>query len=128
MSVELKDHFEKIAAYLSGELTVEEARQVDDWRKASPENETQFREAESIWKHSGIPSEYPGDSTTDWIDLERALSEKPSIPFWKNNLYRVAAAIIVVAVAGIWIILSPDQYRQLTAVAVYRSGARVETV
>jgi transmembrane sensor len=128
MAVELKDHFEKIAAYLSGELTVEEARHVDNWRKDSPANETAFREAEAIWKHSRSQSKYPGDAATDWADLEKALSEKHSIPFWKNNWYRVAAAIIIVAVAGIWAILSPDQSRQLTTASVYRSEAHVETV
>lgn len=127
MAAELKDHFEKIAAYLSGELTSEQTRQVDDWRQDTPANESIFREAEAIWKHSRRQSNYPGDAATDWADLESVLKEKQAIPIWKNNWYRVAAAILFATVAGIWA-LSPDHSRKLTATSVYRSGKHVETV
>lgn len=127
MPVEMNDIFEKVAAYLSGEMTAEETRRFNDWRQANPDNERVFREAELIWKHSPPRLEYSGDRDTDWNDLETRMEVEKEVPFWQNNWYRAAAAFLVIAIAATWLMIKPAE-EQLASITVYKSAGAVETI
>jgi transmembrane sensor len=114
------EEFERIAAYLSGNLSGTEADAVDQWRNSSPKNESDFQEAAKIWARSGLKFSTGSDTDADWNRLDTAIrlqSDKKGkvVGMYSNPFLRIAASMLLLATAGYIIYLLA--YSRPTAVA-----------
>jgi transmembrane sensor len=127
MAVE-KDLYEKIAAYLSGNISPGDKIDLDNWRNSSGENERLFQEASAIWKHANIRLEYDGDANEDWIGLQSLLDKHVTVSFWSKTWFKVAAVMLLL-ISAIWIVnLDKSKSKQITEKLVYQSGTAVKTI
>jgi transmembrane sensor len=97
------DYDELLASYFSGSLTRTEEKDLEDWKEASEENQTIFRNAEKVWKSLNLLEEMRG------YDVFRALSnvhcktEQFSGKYQKGFLFywqRIAAILILPLLIG----------------------------
>jgi transmembrane sensor len=92
-------NYEIVAAYLAGECTEAEKREVNQWMAASPENAQEFQRYQTLWKSSRQPHEgFEPDMKKAWERIrpaEEAIAKRslqPSVFAW---LSRIAAILLV---------------------------------
>jgi ferric-dicitrate binding protein FerR (iron transport regulator) len=91
-----------IAKVLSGEAGQEELLQLEDWKKASKENQSYFEESKSIFERiSSLKEEVPVNTEQAWKKLESRLNthEGRVIPLFREKGILQAAASIVLLVS-----------------------------
>lgn len=109
-----KQYWEKLAAYLSGNLNNAEREEVEGWRNASKQNESDFLEAKQVWENSGVHLRLNNAETDEeWRKLQSRLNEGSTegraIPLFgvKSIWFKVAASLFLIA--GILYIFWPAE-------------------
>ncbi|MBL6444803.1 FecR domain-containing protein [Fulvivirga sp. 29W222] len=99
-------YWDKLAAYLSGDLDEAERAEVDLWIKSSPQNEREFAEAKQIWENSGVRLEMHDANTEDeWSRLKSKIADDDSrsqevqLTGRYGVWLKLAASILILAVA-----------------------------
>ncbi|HMJ69266.1 MAG TPA: FecR domain-containing protein [Cyclobacteriaceae bacterium] len=111
MAFELNDIDDLIGKALSHEATTEELREVELWRKASPENEKYYLDMELIFsKAAGSRVKIDFDTDAAWRKVKDKLSKQngakpvvmpqPGRSNWTS--LRIAAGIVLIITAGIF--------------------------
>ena len=105
------DYFQLMAKYLSGNAGDEEIRQLEEWVLSSEENRSEFRTFKKAWVLSGIKNNNLGiDAEKEWQsaagilfpDAKTVSIQRRQQP--RIGLYlRVAAAAVVLLLAGVWL-------------------------
>ena len=90
---------ESLINYLTGEYTPEEARQIEEWRKAEPANEQRYQDFKLIW------------DTSSHLDYQGAINAQAS-------LQRLKQKVAVLDERQSKIVSFKMQFRWLAAVAV----------
>jgi transmembrane sensor len=107
-------YYDLIGKYLSGELAGEEREMLLAWANEKEENQKLFEELRIIWESSEeVPLEYEVDPKAGWEKLEGKIEEKPvaGAEGQKHGGFRwlrIAAAVLVLLVAGWWAWPKPD--------------------
>lgn len=115
----MKQHYEEIDAliskYLLGEASPEEAMHLEDWRNASPENETMYQE--SLRSMGLVEQVVSADSA--WNKIRPQINKQAVIiPLYKRAAFRIAAGIALLITIGLtWFLMdgSPEQQRLFAA-------------
>ena len=97
------DHWQLIAKKLSGELSLEEERQLEQWLESDPANEVTLQETERIWKASGsLKPEYSPDADKGWQILKAKLEKDNKVIALprSRDWMRIAAAVLALFVLG----------------------------
>ena len=100
-------HWERISAYLSGDLSQEERNAFESWLQDSDSNQHLFREARIIWESSRLKLQLKDPATEEeLLKLFTRIksAQQPGariIPLFKNStLLRIAASLAFVTVAA----------------------------
>ncbi|WP_333820216.1 FecR domain-containing protein [Ohtaekwangia sp.] len=126
--------WQKISAYLSGDLTEAERVIFESWLKESEENRYLFRDAKKIWDSSGIKLQIPDAATEAELVRFYDRAERENAPgriiplFLRENWWQIAASIIVVLMGAyiLWPFRSIHPPRQEEI--AYHAGNEVLTV
>jgi ferric-dicitrate binding protein FerR (iron transport regulator) len=105
-----REDYNRIAAYCTGQMTEEERRSFAEWRSALADD-TVIRELETIWENSGVRATDPSaDTDIEWTRLQKnlqQLDEKDTVSNFGSSFWlRMAATLIIVSIAGVWLIRS----------------------
>ena len=108
---------ELIFKYLSGNATDAEVARLEQWVAADPAHREQFMEQKKTWMLAGLREGTEAvDVAEAWREIDHLISESAKIhslsPPKKRSgqvWFRVAAALLVLAVASIWIWRSKDK-------------------
>ena len=102
MNSELNDIDDLIGKVLSEEATLEEAREVETWRKASDENQKYYADMQLIFsKAASNEVKVDFDADEAWRKVQKKLVKtKTRTIDWQP--LRIAAGIVLVAVVGIF--------------------------
>jgi transmembrane sensor len=105
-----EQQYERIAAFLAGELSAQEQAELFAWVEASPENQLLFEEVRMIWEASEVeplPSEMFFDNQQAWRQLEDSLpptvhkeARRRSLSFVRIG--QVAAAVLLIGLISWW--------------------------
>jgi transmembrane sensor len=91
-------NYQNIAAkQLSGKASTSEQEALQNWRLASPENETAYQEQKRIWQLTATATPPDVDTDAAWLKVKSKLAQEPEakvIPLYRN-LWRVAASVIL---------------------------------
>lgn len=97
------EQYMRISAYLSGNASKQERKELEAWRKAALANEHQFLEAERIWNHSGKKLTWPdADVNSHWDELRRRIDLEAGtkqVFLWphRNIIWKAAAGLVLLA-------------------------------
>lgn len=104
---------ELLVKKLTGQLNAEESKQLQDWVEASPANKARYQELtnknalkQKLAMYTGLTEEtaMADDSILKRIDIGPAISRPVHrIHFLKTAWFRYAAAVFIIAVAGIYL-------------------------
>lgn len=102
----MKAHFdydELLASYFSGILTGDEEKKIENWKEASAENRTIFRNAEKVWKSLDLLQEMRGYNVSralanvhDKTEYLSDHSQKGFLFYWQ----RIAAVLLLPLLIG----------------------------
>jgi ferric-dicitrate binding protein FerR (iron transport regulator) len=99
--------------YLAGEATPEEARAVDDWAEASPDNNRLLQQFLQLWSHAAQQGAYIApDLQAEWSRLTGSLA-KPAQPQGTAvrrlalSRWAAAAVLLILIGAALFIFLQP---------------------
>jgi transmembrane sensor len=101
---------DKIAKYLAGEADAEDLVLLNEWRKLSAENESEFSQMEKLYSaSSSLRNIIPVDTDAAWLKLKSSISPENEqgkvIPIKQSstrlNFIRIAASILIVAGLGL---------------------------
>ncbi|UII31605.1 FecR domain-containing protein [Fulvivirga ulvae] len=98
-------HWNKLAAYLSGDLDDPEREEMDLWIKSSLQNQKEFAEAKQIWENSGVRLDVrETDTAYEWERLQlRINNESSSFEAQTVGRYsmwlKIAAGVLLFAIA-----------------------------
>ena len=99
-----------IGKVLAGEADAGEQEIVDAWRRAHQDNERYFEQARSIFERAATFNvQISFDTDAAWQKVRNRIHQKPAgvqvefrvSGFWRAA--RVAAGVILVAAAGVWV-------------------------
>jgi transmembrane sensor len=122
MNIE-QQYWDKIAAYLSEQMSSEDRKSFEEWLRASPEHASTFEEAKLVWENSGAKLQVADPETeSEWQTLQRKMDAAKSV-LWDNMWMKIAASIAVIAVATYGLIVY-----NLSDDIVVNSGDQVATV
>jgi transmembrane sensor len=99
-------HWERISAYLSGDLSQDERNAFESWLQDSDSNRLLFQEARLVWESSRIKLRVKNPATEEELLKLRARikSQQPAgriIPLFRNSaLLKIAASLTLVTVAA----------------------------
>jgi transmembrane sensor len=99
-------HWERISAYLSGDLSQAERNEFESWLQDSDSNRILFQEARMVWENSGLKLRVKNPATEEELVklLARIKSESSGgriiFLFKKPALLKIAASVTLVAVAA----------------------------
>ncbi|HZY81820.1 MAG TPA: FecR domain-containing protein [Cyclobacteriaceae bacterium] len=107
MAIEFNDIDDLIGKVLSGEATPEEIREVEDWRKASSDNEKYYVDMQMIFtRASGNRVKMDFDTDAAWKKVKSRLGTKvvamPDTRQTNWSALRIAASIVLVLTVGIF--------------------------
>lgn len=115
METENKD-WNRISAYLSGQLTDQEKNDFHSWIDSADYNQQMFREARALWNHSTIRHSMPQDETEQgWADFISKRDEKPAVNLWTTPWLRIAASITLLV--GLLYIVNMFRHQSIELVA-----------
>lgn len=116
---ENKIDYQLLARYLAGECSPEDQEKIHDWKEKSYRNTEKLNELQRIWAvaespHTEMADEF--DVKKEWDRLHRRMQEEEGDPNRKKKvnssgysihstaqqMIRVAAILLVVALAGFW--------------------------
>lgn len=113
--------FDLIIKYFAGKAGPEEAMQVEDWAKSSPEHETYFHNLNQSWLEAGNELYTRPDTREEWENfnkqhIESANQVEELVPRKTQWFTKVAAvaAIIVVGFAGFYMFNTKNQNEPTT--------------
>ena len=98
-------HWERISAYLSGDLSQAERNAFESWLQDSDSNRLLFREARVVWESSRLKLQVKNPATEEELLklLARIKSEQRDgriIPLFRNSsLLKIAASVTLVTIA-----------------------------
>jgi transmembrane sensor len=122
------DEYSRIASYLSGELKGEEKIAFERWINAGPEAAAAFKEAKHIWESSGLRYKlHHLDTDAEWNELNIVLQkDSGKIIRWTGQALwlRIAASLLIVLIAGIWLFRSPNRAPELIRYSATEQVAR----
>lgn len=98
MAIEFNDIEDLIGKVLSNEATPEEILEVENWRKASPENEKYYADMQTIFAKAAT-IEFDADEA--WLKVQQKLSKSRTRTINWQPL-RIAAGIVLMVSAGIF--------------------------
>jgi len=98
MGIEFNDIDDLIGKVLSNEATAEEIREVEAWRKASPENEKYYSGLQVIFSRAAL-IDFNEDEA--WKKVQSKLRKKKAKTIYWQPL-RIAAGIVLILTAGIF--------------------------
>lgn len=91
--------WDKIAAFLAGEMSSEEKHAFESWVSASKENEIYFQEVKAVWKNSNVKLQlHEVETESEWQRLQNRMISSRSL-FGGNVWMKIAAAFFMVALA-----------------------------
>jgi transmembrane sensor len=95
-----------LVKYLAGETEPHEVAMIQQWRKASPENEKHFRQLETLWTGSGgLKNSQAVDVEAAWNKVERRMEVTPKGRVASmNTRWLVAASLALFMGLGIFFI------------------------
>jgi ferric-dicitrate binding protein FerR (iron transport regulator) len=98
-------HWERISAYLSGNLSQDERNEFESWLRDSDSNRHLFQEARIVWESSRLKLQLKDSATEEeLLKLYARIKQQPGariIPLFKNStLLKVAASLAFVTVAS----------------------------
>jgi len=111
---DFEKHSELIAKFLAGESSLSEKEALFAWTSASSENRQFFEETEKVWKMANDPgtSLFEADMDAAWLKIdghttkgteEVSRKEGKVVKLKRRSFnWRAAAAILLLAVAGLW--------------------------
>lgn len=110
-------HIELISKYLAGEATREEISLLENWVMESTENKTLFNNYKQAWLLTNSPNQKAINVDQEWRKINQLLfaSEAKIVPLPKENkrssffFIKIAAAILFLVAATIWLIKSPGE-------------------
>jgi transmembrane sensor len=112
--------FNLILKYFAGKAGPEEAMQVEDWAKSSPDHESYFQNLNQSWLEAGNELYTRPDTQQEWENFNKKHIETPKAePFvprktqWFSKVAAVAA-IIVVGFAGFYMFNTQNQNEPTT--------------
>lgn len=101
---------ELIAKYLAGETSREEHEGVVAWVNESDANRKYFEQLQAIFQNASSVKTIPHFDTDEaWRKMRSRLHSSgtsrvtPMTPWWKQNIYRIAAGFLVFIIAGIFV-------------------------
>ena len=99
---------EAIGSYYANQLTQSQAEELIAWLSKNEENRNHFREIGTVWYASSQLSTKEKDTNGAWTNLLDKIKEndirqlpKPELRIGLSLLFRVAAAVILLAVIGV---------------------------
>lgn len=102
--MEQQDIDSLIAKVLAEEANPEEHRLLDDWKKASPNNQTYFEDSKSIFERiAGLKEDVPVNTALAWKKLETKLNTPAGkiIPlFGRTRVLQAAASLFLLVSLG----------------------------
>lgn len=100
------DHemWNRLASYLSGNISDTERASIENWIEASEENKAVFLEAKKIWDNAGQPLRYGEIDSTRLLEelksrINRDLQQGQSITFAGWQVWKIAAALTLIALS-----------------------------
>lgn len=105
-------NLDKIAKYLSDNIHPEERESLFEWVEKSNDNKQEFEDSLATWNAmDGMKDTFSGNSDTAWGKMEQRLEQSRHLESATNTLevvsiikplLRVAAAAILLLMAGLW--------------------------
>lgn len=96
--------YENIAKYFSGECSLSELNEIEDWKNESPENIEIFKQYANIFEISQIETDFLPDTEKALEKVSGIINDKKTINLPVNkrrNILSIAASIAVLLVSGI---------------------------
>ncbi len=94
---------ELLAKYFSGNTTIDEATQIEQWRNESPENELEYIEFKQAWSYTNVDRFKPAPALKNVFgDIDKLENQKVEPKVIKLN-WRIAASVAILLVAGYFI-------------------------
>jgi transmembrane sensor len=123
---------ESLINYLTGEYTPEEARQIEEWRKAEPANEQRYQDFKLIWDTSSH-LQYHGDvnATASLHELKQKViarqQQQTKVVRLKTNFkWLAAAATILIFAVSAWFYINNRSVANVQVVTV--AEVRIDTL
>ncbi|MES2616789.1 MAG: FecR domain-containing protein [Bacteroidota bacterium] len=105
-----------IVKYIVGEAEAHEVAMVEQWRKASADNDKQFREFESLWQQSAaVKNEVAVNTDAAWQKVAAKINNKPASKgrvVTMNTRWLVAASLALILGIGYIIFSTADSKQQ----------------
>ncbi len=98
-----ESRYEIIVRFLQNELSEQEVFKLDNWRKASPENEQQFLEVKFLWEKAHLTStvnEISVDKKAALKTVHTKINEPKVVPMRRNLVQWAAAAAVLLLIGG----------------------------
>ena len=105
-----------LAKYFSNEATIDEIKQVEDWKNSSEKNKNEFNEFNLVWLDTGtlnkkLDPSIQIDTNSAWNKIQNKISKNKIIKLnprfsWKSSL-RIAAMIAIV-IGSFWYLNSDN--------------------
>ena len=118
---ELENHIESIITRkISGEITADEQRVIDEWLAASSENEQYFQNLQKIYSQAtdATSEDMPAiDVNQEWQRFKNSVRPESARSTYQTNWIRIAASIVVIAVLGYVIWFNAFQSDNITVLA-----------
>lgn len=99
-----QNYYLNLAAYFSGNLSEDDRKKVDAWRKESSRNEQTFQEALAIWNNSSLKLKHPDPNPeSDWLLLQQRINAPDAKVVSIENSWpwlKIAATLLILAVAS----------------------------
>ncbi|WP_157494108.1 FecR family protein [Fulvivirga imtechensis] len=134
-----KQHWKRLAAYLSGHLNDAEKSDVEEWKNSSTENKRVFNESRKVWENSSMRLRLSDDDTEqEWDKLKLQLEKGPSgggkvVQFFAAHSRWISVAASILLVAGAFYIFWPSDNTVTApivaeAVVTFSAGNEVATI
>jgi len=131
-------NLDKIAKYLSDNMVSEEREELFAWVEEDTEHKALFEESLEVWE-AAVPPEVPLKVNTDaaWSKMERRMTNKQQLEEAESTLevvsmirpiLRVAAAAILLLMAGLWYFRDYEASKIKEAAIVLTSPTETTTV
>jgi len=124
--------FDILIKYFDGKATPDEALQIEEWTKASSENQTYFTSLHQTWLEAGNEIYHAPEVQQEWAEFQtknNITNNEPFVPKKTNWLQRVAAAAAIVLVAfGGYYMFNTDNQNEKTEMFVAENKAESITL
>ena len=89
-----------IVKYLSGESSLEEANEMNNWRKSAPENELIFRRSEEAWRLARVDRmRIRPDKIKTWKNIQNSIARRYTLPVLLKASSIAASIALVIGLA-----------------------------